>query len=147
MNIFLTIDVGTTSIKIVAFDTEFNSQEIIVKEYKLLTPRPSIVELDSEIYWNSTKKGISEIIRKLSEKNIGKMNVLALSLCSQGETIILVDKDGKEVRKSINWLDNRSVVESKAINDHFGVDKVYEYMRLQGSRKLSLPGLQQNYFG
>lgn len=126
MNIFLTIDVGTTSIKIVAFDTEFNIQEIIIKEYKLLTPKPSIVELHSEIYWNSTKKGISEIIRKLSGKNIGKINVSAISLCSQGETIILLDKEGKEVRHSINWLDNRSVAESKAIDDHFGVDKVYE---------------------
>lgn len=126
MNIFLTIDVGTTSIKIVAFDTEFNILEIIIKEYKLLTPKPSIVELDSEIYWDSTKKGITEVIQKLSGKNMGKINVSAISLCSQGETIILLDKEGKEVRRSINWLDNRSVSESKAIDEHFGVDKVYD---------------------
>jgi len=95
LNTILTIDVGTTSIKIVAFDTEFNILEIIIKEYKFLTLRSSIVELDSEIYWNSTKKGITEVIKKLSGKNIGKINVflflplhyIAILISNSGEMI------------------------------------------------------------
>jgi len=51
--------------------------------------------------------------------------VAALSICSQGETLIPVDKSGEPLRDAIVWLDTRAVAESLEISGAFSIDKFY----------------------
>jgi xylulokinase len=122
MSYLLGIDAGTTSIKCVLFDKKGKVVALSKSEYELSMPQPDYVEVEAETYWNSLKKSLNNIL------NISKVNaedILGIGVSSQGETLIVVDKDGKPLRKAIVWLDNRSKKEANIIKEEFGVDNVY----------------------
>lgn len=117
------IDVGTTSIKAVLINSLGKFLITAGEEYKLDSGRENYCELDPEVYWKITCKVIHEIIVK-SEINPELVSGIAFS--SQGETLIVVDSEGKPLRKAIVWLDNRSVNEAKQIEEKFGSHLVME---------------------
>jgi len=123
MEYILTIDVGGSSIKVALFDKEGNIITVETQEYELKTPSNNIVELDPNVYWYVTKNSIRNILSKIK---IDKNNIRAISVCSQGETIICLDKSGEEVGNAIFWLDNRAIKEAVEIEKEFGGDEIYE---------------------
>ncbi|MEW5817690.1 MAG: FGGY family carbohydrate kinase [Spirochaetota bacterium] len=116
---FLSLDIGTTSIKVTIFDKKGNLVESAIKEYKLLTPTEDVVELDAETYWTCCVAGIREILAK---PGVSPQLVKSIGVCSQGETVIVVGKSGRPLRKAIVWMDNRSQKEADEIRDVFGKD-------------------------
>ena len=76
------------------------------------------MEFDAEQYWTIFKKGMN--------KAVGALDISALSIDTQCETIILTDENGNPVRNAIVWLDNRATEEAKEIEHAFGVKKIYE---------------------
>ena len=54
MKLFISVDLGTTSVKTAVIDKTGKLRSISLKEYTLHTPAENIVELDSETYWNCT---------------------------------------------------------------------------------------------
>ena len=66
MKLILTIDVGTSAIKVGLFDTGGNYIDSDFREYKLQTPSKDLVELNPDIYWEATRR----CIKKILDKNI-----------------------------------------------------------------------------
>ena len=62
MKIFLSFDIGTTSVKGCAFDERFHRVASVNEEYALLTPRPHFVEMDPEAYWQAVTDGARRMI-------------------------------------------------------------------------------------
>lgn len=116
----LGIDVGTTAVKAAVFDERGRRVSKAVEEYALETPGPDLVELDAEVYWRSC---VSAVRRAL--ERAGKPDVSAVSVSSQGETLIAVGRDGKPLRKAIVWLDNRSKEEADELRSRFGEQEIY----------------------
>lgn len=114
------LDIGTTSVKAVVFDENGRRVSKAVEEYSLETPTQGIVELDAEIYWRSSVKAVKKAVKSISP---GKIE--ALSVSSQGETLIPVNRDGEPLRKAIVWLDNRSKEEAEEIKSRFCEEEVY----------------------
>ncbi|MBR3933891.1 MAG: hypothetical protein IKJ68_08310 [Clostridia bacterium] len=114
---FLGIDVGTTSLKAAAFDENLNQLSQATVDYQLET-RDVYAEFPAGKYWDLTVEGI----KKATEG----IEIEALSIDTQCETLILTDENGVPVRKAIVWVDNRADEEAKIIEDHFGRQKVYE---------------------
>lgn len=52
----ISLDLGTTTLKIALFDNEGVLVAVVTKEYSLLTPRVSWVEEDLEVYWDIISK-------------------------------------------------------------------------------------------
>ena len=119
---FLGIDVGTTAVKVVLYDESFKPIALGLKEYNLLTPSQDIVETDTETYWLSLKYALKQIKTKL-EVNLLKID--ALSISSQGCSFVVIDKEGRPLRNTIVWLDNRAKLEAKLIRKEFNPDNVY----------------------
>ncbi len=117
MGFILTLDAGTTSLKGAMFDFSGKMLASRVHEYHLEKPAPDIVELDPEIYWLATKNVIAEILK---ETKVNPENISALGVTSQGETLIVLDKHGRPLRKAIVWLDNRANEEAETIRSEFG---------------------------
>ena len=117
----LGIDIGTTSVKAVVFNENGRRISKAVEEYSLETPRPDYVELDPEVYWRSCIRAVREAAKPISDKN----EIKALSISSQGETLIAIDERGNPLQKAIVWLDNRSKDEAEEIAKRFGRE-VYE---------------------
>lgn len=117
------IDLGTTSIKALLLSSRGDVIVTCGEEYVLDYESNEICELDPEKYWEVSCRIIRSLILKAA---IDPAKITGLAFSSQGETIILVDSNGKPLRKAIIWLDNRSVVEAKDIEDRFGNQKIMD---------------------
>lgn len=122
MSLVLAIDVGTTAVKGAVFDLVGEMRACCSEEYALETPGPEIVELDPEVYWRAAR---AVIARALAAPGVDPKAVVSVGVTSQGETLIVLDRDGRPLRKAIVWLDNRATDEAAAIEAAFGRDDVY----------------------
>jgi len=129
----LTIDVGTTSVKVGIFGTDGQVRKIATQEYALSTPSSDRIELAVNIYWSACKKGIAEVFKNSGIKSEA---IVAISISSQGETLIPVDKSGKPLRNAIIWLDSRAKAESLEISRAFPADEFYHVTGLPNVRPM-----------
>ena len=111
------IDMGTTSIKTVLFNEKLEELKRLCADYTLES-KGDIIEFEAEKYW--------DIVRGEVEKIKAELEVDALAIDTQCETLILTDENGVPTRKAIVWLDNRATEEAAMIEAHFGRQKVYE---------------------
>ena len=117
------LDAGTTSIKGLLINADGSHETFVQKEYSLDYREGDIVELDPEIYWETTLHIINQL---LAQNGISPEKIRAISFSSQGETLIALDINGKPLRKAIVWLDNRSDKEAKTIEEFFSRETLLE---------------------
>ncbi len=117
------LDAGTTSIKGLLISSDGRHETFAQKEYSLEYSEGEIVEIDPEIYWETTLYILHQLLTK---SGISPDKIQAISFSSQGETLIALDEEGNALRKAIVWLDNRSGREAKAIEQHFSSQTLLE---------------------
>jgi sugar (pentulose or hexulose) kinase len=123
MALLLSIDAGTTSVKVALFDAEGQMVASSGQEYDLLTPAEDWVELPAEVYWQSAIAGIDEVLAK---SGAAPGDILAVGVTSQGETIIPIGRNGQPLHNAIVWLDNRARAEAQQMAKSFDLDRFYE---------------------
>ena len=102
----LSIDQGTTSSRIILYNTKFKVIDSLQKELKQYFPKNGWVEHDPDEIWRKTKKTLSDVISK-AKKLKGK--ILTIGITNQRETTILWNKkSGKVVYRAIVWQDRRT---------------------------------------
>ncbi len=115
----LAIDIGTTSLKAAVFDGEGARLGLKSRDYTLDTnPENGFIEFAPEEYIRLCKEVISELTHEC-----GKID--AISVDTQGETLIFTDEAGKPLCPAIVWLDNRAEAEAEEIKARFGNELVY----------------------
>ncbi len=112
----LGVDFGTTSLKACLFDEDGTRLASESAQYKLIT-KGEFIEFDAEEFFNI----VSGVIDKISQK----YHIDALSVDTQGETLIVLDKEGKPLMNAIIWLDNRAEKQAKEMEERFGLEKIY----------------------
>ena len=118
----LTIDVGTTAIKVAVFDSDLKCVCTEREEYSLITAA-STIEMDPDGYMDAI---YSAVRRMLNGRQHIADDIAAIVPTSQGETIIPVNADGKALRNAIVWLDGRA--EAQAISLSEAVDTTQFYL-------------------
>lgn len=113
----LGVDVGTTSIKAAVFDEAGKMLSQTTVDY-ILHQEGNQVEFEPEKYWELFLQAMREATEGLE--------VGAMSIDTQCETLILTDEAGEPVRDAIVWLDNRAEKEAEDIDKKFGTQTVYE---------------------
>lgn len=120
MKTFLGIDIGTTSLKAAVFDEDGKRLGLRQVDYSLDTdPATGFIEFDAEAYITICTRMIEELTAECGKP-------VALSVDTQGETLILSDGDGKPLCPAVVWLDNRAAKEADEIRETFGNKRVYE---------------------
>ncbi|HET7144841.1 MAG TPA: FGGY family carbohydrate kinase [Anaerolineales bacterium] len=119
----LAFDLGTTALKCALHHLNGDVLAKASEEYQLITPDADSVEMEVETYWQAFK---SAVARVLKESGINPSDIKAIGVSAQGETLILVDRNGKPLRRAIVWLDNRAQKESEMLGDIFGHRHAYE---------------------
>lgn len=120
MKTFLGIDIGTTSLKAAAFDENGKRLGVRQADYTLSTdPATGYIEFDAEEYITICTRVIAELTAECGKPD-------ALSVDTQGETLILADSDVTPLCPAVVWLDNRATAEAEEIQKHFGNKRVYE---------------------
>lgn len=120
MKKLLGLDIGTTSLKAAVFDENGTRLGVKSVDYTLDTdPSTGFIEMDAGKY--------TDMCRDVIDSFIGEFGTIdAISLDTQGETMVLADGDGKPLYPAVNWLDNRAQEEAETIREHFGSRRVYE---------------------
>ena len=120
MKTFLGHDVGTSSLKAAVFDETGKRLGFRAVDYTLDTdPETGYIEFDAESYITMCKTVIADLSAECGKPD-------ALSVDTQGETMILVDEAGKPLCPAVVWLDNRAEREAEEVKADFGNKLVYE---------------------
>ncbi|MEJ2359704.1 MAG: xylulokinase [Deinococcales bacterium] len=99
----LGIDVGTTSVKVVAVE---DSGEVIAEAEStqpLATPRPGWTEQQPADWWDGACKAVREIVARLDGRQPD-----AVGLTGQMHGMVPLDADGEVIRPAILWNDQRT---------------------------------------
>ena len=101
---FLTIDQGTTSTKVMLFDLSGNKVDSSQKSFEQIFPNSGWVEHNPEEIIKTVISCCNEVIENNSDKNI-----CSIGITNQRETIVLWDKlTGKSLYNAIVWQDRRT---------------------------------------
>lgn len=101
----LTIDCGTQSVRALLFDKQ---GKLIGKAQEYFVPYfskcPGWAEQDADVFW----KNACSACRKLSQELPSDWEkILSVTITTQRDTVINIDKDGNVLRPAIVWLDQR----------------------------------------
>ena len=117
MKYLLGADIGTTSLKCCVFDSDGNLIKSTTKDYTL-NVSGDFVEFPAENYFKLFSEAFCEVTDGLE--------VSAIAIDTQCETIIFADENGNPLTDAVVWLDNRAVPQAEKIKAHFGNKKVYD---------------------
>jgi len=122
MRYFLSVDLGTISVKVTLFNVKGKIVSIQSgkSEYFIKGDR---VEIDIRKYW---KLCLSLIKRLIVENDVAKRSLKCLIFSGQSDTLVAVDRRGLPLIDGISWLDNRSKEEAKLIFENFGADYIHK---------------------
>ncbi len=113
----LGVDFGTTSLKACLFSETGERLATESVQYKLLT-EGEFIEFPAEEFF----RAFETVFNKIAEK----FEITALAVDTQGETLVVLDKDGKPLMNAISWLDSRAEEQAKDMEKTFGLKKIYE---------------------
>lgn len=120
MELYLGIDIGTTSLKAAVFDAAGKRYGLRCVDYTLDTDAEhGYIEFDPERYVEMCSSVIADLCEECGE-------ITAMSVDTQGETMILADEKGNPLMPAIVWLDNRATEQADRIQARFGTRRVYE---------------------
>ncbi|HJA31346.1 MAG: hypothetical protein DBX58_08515 [Clostridiales bacterium] len=120
---YLTLDVGTTAVKVGLFDRMFQMQDMVVKEYTLRSGPNGTVELDPNVYLDNVICGIREIMERM---HLAPEEVASITCTTQGETLIPVDQNGNALHDAVVWLDARAMEEKERIARQYPKEVFFE---------------------
>jgi xylulokinase len=123
MTLLIGIDVGTSSIKAVAYDPG-TGQVVAVSRQPTPThhPRPHWSEFDADELWAGTAAAIRQIVEAVG----GGKAIKAISIASMGEAGVPLDARGQPLAPMIAWYDPRTEPQAAWWRQHLDPFVVYD---------------------
>ncbi|MGN0634863.1 MAG: xylulokinase [Acutalibacteraceae bacterium] len=123
MMYLLGIDVGTSGTKTVLFDSEGHALASYTGEYPLYQPQNGWAEQEPEDWWQAAAEGIRAVLAKVPA---AKSDKIAVGLSGQMHGLVMLDKTGKVLRRSIIWCDQRTGDEVEWMKQTVGEKRLME---------------------
>jgi xylulokinase len=117
------IDIGTSGTKTVLFDTEGNTVASSTKEYPLYQPKNGWAEQEPADWWEATHTSIKDVITK---SGVNNEDIKGIGLSGQMHGLVMLDGEGKVLRRSIIWCDQRTAKECAEITEKVGKERLIE---------------------
>ena len=105
MGYLLGIDVGTSSVKSLLMEENGTVAGIAQKEYEMIKPRQSWAEQKMGQLWEAAAVTLRSLMEQCPQ---ARENISGIGYSGQMHGLVMLDKDGKEVRNTIIWADQRS---------------------------------------
>lgn len=119
---YLGVDLGTSSVKLVLADGEGRIADSASAKYPLLLPEDGWSEQNPEDWY----AGVIACVRELGCRH-DLSAVKGVSFSGQMHGLVVLDKDDNVIRPAILWNDNRTTEECAYLNDVIGKDKLLEW--------------------
>ena len=118
----LGIDVGTTNIKALIFDTERGQVHSLGHE-RTITRHPikEWSEFDADELWHSILQCLHQAIAQCDQPD----QIRAVAVASMGEAGFPLDAQGNILSSAIAWYDPRTTPQAQWWNDTFGREQLY----------------------
>ena len=123
MEYLLGIDIGTSGAKTALFDTDGKAACSVTIEYPLYQPNNGWAEQDASDWWNAARDGIRQVI---AAGGVNAADIKGVGLSGQMHGLVMLDKDGALLRRSIIWCDQRTGAECDKLNRLIGKKRVIE---------------------
>src|SRR5690349_331707 len=95
---YVGIDVGTSTVKAAAFDSEGRELKVAARPVRL-SMRGGTVEQDMDEVYGAVVAVLEEVSGEAVE---------LAGLTGQGDGVWLLDRDGRPVRPAVSWMDGRA---------------------------------------
>ena len=104
--LIISIDQGTTSSRVILFNTKGKVEFVSQYEFKQYFPKNGWVEHNPNEIWSTTLKALKNVINKANKI---KGHITSIGITNQRETTILWNKKtGKPIYNAIVWQDRRT---------------------------------------
>ena len=123
MRYVIGVDIGTSGTKTVLFDEKGNAVSSFLVEYPLYQPKIGWAEQDPEDWWNATYTSINNVIK---QSGVNPADIKGIGLSGQMHGLVMLDKDGNVLRKSIIWCDQRTTAEADELTEKVGKERLVE---------------------
>ncbi|MCL5987146.1 MAG: FGGY family carbohydrate kinase [Actinobacteria bacterium] len=130
----IAVDIGTTGCKAISMGTDGRIVAEQYYEYPLINLEPTQVEQNANLWFGLCIKAAKEVIKRSPDGNIS-----AISACSQGISIVPVDKGFNPLDNAISWLDSRATEETDFILTKYKEADLYEITGKKINPLYSLP--------
>ena len=111
----LAIDIGTSSARVIAFDSEGRAVDGARAQegYSLRTDPPGAAELDADAVVETVARCVDSVLRSLGERAGG---IRGVGCCTFWHSMVGVDSAGKAITPLYTWADTRSAAAAKKLH-------------------------------
>lgn len=120
--LYIGVDLGTSSVKLLLMDEIGVIKNTVSKEYKLYFPQNGWCEQNPLDWYGQTISGIKELIQ-----DFDKSQISGISFAGQMHGLVVLDKYDNVIRPAILWNDGRTVKETEYLNNVIGKEKLSQY--------------------
>ena len=117
--LYLGVDLGTSSVKVLAVDEGGAVVKTASRTYPLSFPRPGWSEQSPTDWWEATAACLRELLSQ-----VDKNQVAGLAVGGQMHGLVALDGEDRVIRPAILWNDGRTGEETRQLNEHFGKEKL-----------------------
>lgn len=121
MEYLIGIDLGTSGTKTVLFDKTGKAIASATVEYPMYQEKNGWAEQDPLDWWQASTATIAEVLKK---SGIDPANVKGVGIAGQMHGLVMLDADGRPLRRSIIWCDQRTAAECEEITEKVGSDRL-----------------------
>ena len=105
MDTYLSIDLGTTGLKVALILESGEILDCEHAEYPIDSPQPGYAEQDPECWWRGLIYGCQQL-REKRPKEFSE--IVGIGICGQMHTQVYLDRAKQILRPAITWMDQRS---------------------------------------
>jgi xylulokinase len=116
MEIFIGIDIGTTSVKAIAVDGKGKIEKSLSRSLPLHTPKPGWAQQNPQDWWEAVVDILSEFLKS-------GHRIAAISVSGQMHSLVALNDRDEPVYPSILWCDQRTEKQCRELTDKLGGEK------------------------
>ena len=119
MSLYIGIDLGTSSMKLLLMDREGQIKNIVSKDYPLEFPQPGWSQQNPGHWEKALLEGIPELL-----KGFDAGQVAGIGCGGQMHGLVVLDEADRVIRPAILWNDGRTAAQVDYLNEVIGREKL-----------------------
>ena len=121
MDLYIGIDLGTSSVKLMLVDEDGRICREQTKDYPVYYPRHGWSEQNASDWWNAICEGLPALL-----DGFDGQDVRGIGVAGQMHGLVMLDKDDQVIRPTILWNDGRTDKETAYLNEVVGCEQLFE---------------------
>lgn len=120
--LYIGVDLGTSSIKLLLMDELGKIEKIIMKDYPIFFPKTGWSEQNPKDWFNQLMNGMEELLEGQDRSQVD-----GISFSGQMHGMVILDEKDQVIRPAILWNDGRTQEECDYLNQEIGREKISSY--------------------